>query len=126
MPEEDIKKDETVDVSEQLDEAAKIDMIYETLCEAPNGTALAQEYLDFRAQAENSIGNVKVLSEVNEKLRQENARLNLEIRETRRLLDGREPKIIEVEKRVEVPKVEEPKPQIKEPSIEDIVKFFED
>ena len=82
---EDVKKDETVDVSEELEEAAKIDMIYEALCEAPNGTALAQQYLDLKAQAENSIGNVKILSEVNEKLRQENAKLNLEIRETRRL-----------------------------------------
>ena len=116
------------DVSQALDDAGKVDMIYEALLASSDGTKLTQDYLSLKSQAENSIGNVKILSDVNEDLRKTNAKLNLEIRETRRLLDGRHPMIVEVEKKVsqQAQQVQQPaKPTIKEPTIEDIKAFFE-
>ena len=67
------------DVSAALDDAGKVDMIYEALLASPNGTQLTQDYLSLKSQADNSVGNVKVLSEVNEDLRKANAKLNIEI-----------------------------------------------
>jgi len=114
------------DVSEQIEEAARLDAIYETLCSVDNGTRLAQDYLTMKADADNAVETANVLGSVNTDLRKDNAKLKTEVRETRRLLDGREPTIVEVERAPVVKHSSKKEVVIKTPTMSDIKSFFEE
>lgn len=112
-------------ITDSLEDAGKIDLIVDALASAPNGTMLIQNYLDLKKVADAATGSISVLQEANSNLRTELGHKELELRETRRALNGQIPTVIEVVKEVEkkVAAVEE-KPN--ELSIDDIRSLFDE
>ena len=118
-------EDKVESVTDSLEDAGKIDLIVDALASAPNGTMLIQNYLDLKKVADAATGSISVLQEANSNLRTELGHKELELRETRRALNGQIPTVIEVVKEVEkkVAAVEEKHNEL---SIDDIRSLFDE
>lgn len=106
------------------DNTEPLDPIVDALAKVPNSTAYIQSYLETKRYKDETAGALDVLQDANNKLREELAKKEVELRETRRALNGRIPAVIEVIKEVERKGPVQEAPKQKELSIEEIRQFF--